>query len=240
MSLKQRLSPFLVLIEARYLPLLVLVAPQAFAVYLWLLESNRGEHGATAVAMIGAAALEFTYVGSIAWAESAIPEAKHLNRWVWGTAVLALLFSVAVAIDVYWAKEGIRSFLHAGFPLVAFGYTMVVHTVSKPVLAVPATEAISAYVPSEPSEYMQEQAKLFAAECEAAFPDWYNGGVQASQALVKQFGKIPEAGSKTELHILKEAYKAGELTDSEAIAQGVKPNTLASWRSRYRKVKVIE
>ena len=126
MNWRQRLEPFLILIEARYLPLLMLALPQAYAVALWLTESNSGKWGSIGFAIVGGAAFEFGYVGAIAWAES-----QNNKGWFRTTAFAALAFSVLVSIRVY-ETEGLWAGLHAGFPVVAFCYTMLMHLASAP------------------------------------------------------------------------------------------------------------
>lgn len=135
--MKERLLPFLVLLEARYAPLLFAVAPQSYAVYLWLW---RGSDQATAsfwFAVMGALGYELVYVGAIAWAEEG-----RSTFWTWATAGVALIFSVVVAYYVYSA-QGAWAWLHAGFPLVAFTYTLNMHT-QRPISA--ATPRKSALV----------------------------------------------------------------------------------------------
>lgn len=119
--MKARLAPFLVLLEARYAPLLFAVAPQAYAVYLWLFPAPHSITGEL-FAVLGGIGYEFIYVGAIAWAEEG-----RWSFWTWATAVIALLFSMAVAYHVYEA-QGAWAWLHSGFPLVAFCYTMNMHT----------------------------------------------------------------------------------------------------------------
>lgn len=137
--MKERLAPFLMLLEARYAPLLFAVAPQAYAIYLWLFPRPYDGTG-EAFAVLGALGFEFVYVGAIAWAEDG-----KAGIWTWITAVIALLFSVAVAYYVY-RSQGWWALLHAGFPLVAFGYTMQLHNltlarkVTAPDSSMPATE----------------------------------------------------------------------------------------------------
>jgi hypothetical protein len=116
--MRKRLAPFLVLLEARYAPLLFAVAPQAYAVYLWLWRGSDLSSASFAFAVMGGIGYEFVYVGAIAWAEEG-----RSSAWTWLTAVVALLFSVAVAYYVYSA-QGAWAWLHAGFPLVAFAYTL--------------------------------------------------------------------------------------------------------------------
>ena len=118
--MRARLAPFLILLEARYAPLLFAVAPQAYAVYLWLFPAPYSRVGEF-FAVMGGIGYEFIYVGAIAWAEE-----ERWSFWTWGTAVIALLFSMAVAYYVY-RYQGAWAWLHAGFPLVAFGYTMNMH-----------------------------------------------------------------------------------------------------------------
>lgn len=119
--MKARFAPFLVLLEARYAPLLFAVAPQAWAVYLWLFPQPYSMMGEV-FAVMGGIGYEFIYVGAIAWAEEG-----RWSFWTWATAVIALLFSMAVAYHVYEA-QGAWAWLHSGFPLVAFCYTMNMHT----------------------------------------------------------------------------------------------------------------
>lgn len=118
--MKQRFSPFLVLLEARYAPLLFAVSPQSYAVYLWLFPAQYNLTGEV-FAVLGALGFEFVYVGAIAWAED-----DKASWWTWGTAAVALIFSVLVAYYVY-RSQGAWALLHAGFPLVAFFYTMQLH-----------------------------------------------------------------------------------------------------------------
>jgi hypothetical protein len=124
--MKERLAPFLMLLEARYAPLLFAVAPQAYAVYLWLFPHPYDGTGEL-FAVMGGIGYEFIYVGAIAWAEEG-----RWSLWTWGTAVIALLFSMAVAYYVYRSQGG-WAWLHAGFPLVAFGYTMNMHAPARAV-----------------------------------------------------------------------------------------------------------
>lgn len=126
--MRARLAPFLMLLEARYAPLLFAVAPQAYAVYLWLLPHPYDGTGEF-FAVMGGIGYEFIYVGAIAWAEEG-----RWSLWTWATAVIALLFSMAVAYYVY-RSQGDWAWLHAGFPLVAFGYTMNMHAPTRAVKA---------------------------------------------------------------------------------------------------------
>ncbi len=116
--MKQRLAPFLDLLDVRYLPLLCVVAPQAYTVYAWLLRDGAPSW----VATLGGIGYEAVYVGAVAWAERGA-------GWVSARppAVTALLFSVAVAVAYYAPLVGVLAILHAGFPLVAYAYTVMMH-----------------------------------------------------------------------------------------------------------------
>lgn len=116
--MRKRLAPFLALLDAKYAPLLFAVAPQSYAVFLWLWLHSDRSGAAYWFAVLGAVGFEWVYVGAIAWAE----EGKS-SRWTWATATIALVFSCAVAIYVHLDQEGWAT-LHMGFPLVAFAYTI--------------------------------------------------------------------------------------------------------------------
>lgn len=143
--MKQRFAPFLVLLEARYAPLLFAVAPQAYAVYLWLFPQPYDGWGEL-FAVMGAIGYEFVYVGAIAWAEEG-----RSSVWTWATATVALLFSVVVAYYVYRA-QGAWAWLHAGFPLVAFTYTLNMYS-KRPVER-------SHQAAQEPLEALPERSRL--------------------------------------------------------------------------------
>lgn len=155
--MKERLAPFLVLLEARYAPLLFAVAPQAYAVYLWLLPVQYTVTGEV-FAVMGGVGYEFIYVGAIAWAEE-----ERWSLWTWLTAVIALLFSMAVAYYVY-RSQGYWAWLHAGFPLVAFGYTMNMHapratrTIESAALAPDTTALAIAPAPLSRTEQVRQLA----------------------------------------------------------------------------------
>jgi hypothetical protein len=121
MTAKERLAPLGALLDARYFPLLFAAAPQAYTVYKWLYGGDKSGEG-WIFAIIGAFGFEMVYIGAIAWAEG-----KAKSRWFWITAVAALVFSVLVALRVYIPTEGGWAFLHSGFPIVAFCYTMLMH-----------------------------------------------------------------------------------------------------------------
>jgi hypothetical protein len=157
--MRQRLAPFLVLLEARYAPLLFAVSPQSYAVYLWLFPAPYDLTGEV-FAVLGALGFEFVYVGAIAWAED-----EKASWWTWGTAAVALVFSVLVAYYVY-RSQGAWALLHAGFPLVAFFYTMQLHgmTAKKALEALPErsrlTGAVDVGTDAADTASAQEQALL--------------------------------------------------------------------------------
>lgn len=158
MSIPQtsRWEPFKVLFEAQYLPLLLLALPQSFIVYKWL---NTDTSLATMVfAIIGAAAFESAYVGSIAWADR-----QTKGKWIWVTAFIALLFSVLVAIKVNMAREGWWALLHAGFPLTAFAYTMIMHHAT-PSIDIPSLVTERDVIRQENTELVNQLTRREATE----------------------------------------------------------------------------
>lgn len=128
-ALSERFAPFAALLDSRYIPLLLLAAPQAYTVYQWLWLDSDKTLVAAIFAGVGAAAFEAAYVGSVAWAEQGTNDRQ--KYWIIGTAAIALIFSILVAVRVHWAAQGYWAFLHAGFPLVACLYTVTVHTATK-------------------------------------------------------------------------------------------------------------
>lgn len=119
MTWKQRIEPFLDLLDARYLPLIAVVGPQAWTVYAWLLADGSPPW----ISIIGGLGYELVYVGAVAW---------NMRGAGWKAArqpaITALLFSVAVAVAYYAPRVGVLAFLHAGFPLVAYAYTRMMHS----------------------------------------------------------------------------------------------------------------
>lgn len=117
--MRQRIEPFLDLLDARYLPLLFAYAPQAFTVYAWQLASG----APNAIAVLAGIGFEFISVGAIAWSERGAGwEAARYP------SIMALVFSVGVAVAYYGGREGALAMLHAGFPLVAYAYTRMMHS----------------------------------------------------------------------------------------------------------------
>lgn len=131
----RRLGPLFALLDTRYIPLFLLAIPQSYSVFMWLYAGSDKTYAAWLVAFLGAAAFEFSYVGSVAWAEQGTT--KHQRAWIIITAIVALLFSIAVAIRVHWLSEGWWALLHGGFPLVACLYTVTVHTASRAAPIIP-------------------------------------------------------------------------------------------------------
>ena len=123
--MKSRIAPFLDLLDARYLPLLFVAAPQAYTVYAWLLADGAPQ----SIALMGGIGFEFVYVGAIAWAaKGAGWKAARIP------AITALLFSVAVAVAHYAPTSGALAILHAGFPLVGYAYMVMMHAPVPPSL----------------------------------------------------------------------------------------------------------
>jgi DNA-directed RNA polymerase specialized sigma24 family protein len=126
-EIKARLMPFLMLLDSRYLPLILVESYQSFTVYLWLWD-NSPKTGADAVfSVLGGASFTAIYVGVIAWAEK-----RQYNGWVIVTAATALVFGVSVAITHFIPRQGWAALLHAGFPLVGFMYTLAMHGAPAP------------------------------------------------------------------------------------------------------------
>ncbi len=121
--MKARIAPFLDLLDARYLPLLCVVSPQAYTVFAWLLAS----HNPAWVAVLGGVGYEFVYVGAVAWA--AYGAGWSAARM---PAITALVFSVAVAVAHYAPTQGALAILHAGFPLTAYAFTRMMHAPTAP------------------------------------------------------------------------------------------------------------
>jgi hypothetical protein len=142
-ALVQRLAPFLDLLDARYLPLLFAYAPQAHTVYAWLKVGGAPEE----IALLGGVGFEFISVGAIAWAERGAgwEQARY-------PAVTALVFSVAVAVAHYQPAQGALAALHAGFPLVAYAYTVMMHAPRRSTPQVTAPARASAPPDSAPAE----------------------------------------------------------------------------------------
>jgi hypothetical protein len=141
---EQRIAPFLALLEARYLPLLLAVAHQAYTMHLWLWHGSDQSYAALFFSIIGALGYESIYVGAIAWTVEG-----RTSPWTWITSAAALVFSVAVAVYVYWASQGYAALLHAGFPIVGFCYTMALHHMQTQAIAIVAPVETPAEQPIE-------------------------------------------------------------------------------------------
>jgi Trp operon repressor len=165
-SIKQRIAPFLDLLDARYLPLLFVAAPQAYTVYAWLLADG----APSAIALMGGIGFEFVYVGAIAWAAKGA--GWHAARV---PAVTALIFSVAVAVAHYGAVNGALAILHAGFPLVGYAYMVMMHAPVVPSRnAVQQAEAQAAHALERAAQAEREaaHAALALAQAEADAAQW--------------------------------------------------------------------
>lgn len=121
-ELRRRLGPFIALLDTRYLPLLFAASYQAYTVYRWLWQGSEQTTADHLFAILGGLAFETVYIGCIAWTD-----AGQRNGWMTFTLAAALGFSVAVAIHMYAATQGYWAILHAGFPVVAFGYAQAMH-----------------------------------------------------------------------------------------------------------------
>lgn len=186
--MKQRFAPFLVLLEARYAPLLFAVAPQAYAVYLWLFPRPYDATGEV-FAVAGALGYELVYVGAIAWAEE-----DRSSFWTWATAVVALIFSVLVAYHVYQA-QGAWAWLHAGFPLVAFAYTLNMYSKRPRANGSVAQAAL---------ETLPERSSLPKA------PESDNGAPIPQQAFIEELLALPLVVAQTPEEVL-----SGSLEEEE-------------------------
>lgn len=178
--MKKRLAPFLVLLEARYAPLLFAVAPQAYAVYLWLFPLPYDRTGEV-FAVLGALGYELVYVGAIAWAEE-----DRSSIWTWATAVVALIFSVLVAHYVY-REQGAWAWLHAGFPLVAFCYTLNMYSKRTHGPHTPTAQAPLQTLPERLGTFecpqVEQQAAMLETLISKTFPhDLLTNGAQALPA----------------------------------------------------------
>lgn len=153
-TLRKRIEPFLDLLDARYLPLLFAYAPQAYTVYAWQLDS--GAPGG--IALLAGIGFEFISVGAIAWSERGA--GWQAARW---PSVTALLFSVAVAVAHYGAREGALAVLHAGFPLVAYFYTLLMH--AKPVVRERENGAVlSTLLQTAPAPHQETTVNVMVAD----------------------------------------------------------------------------
>jgi hypothetical protein len=124
------------LFTPRDVPLLFVVLPQAYVVGLWQWGSSGYGAGALTgtawqigawvalfFAILGGIGYEAIYVGSLAWARR-LRNARGANAWAFLTSIVALIFSVGVAVYHYRA-QGQAAWLHAGLPIVGFFYTVM-------------------------------------------------------------------------------------------------------------------
>lgn len=172
LSTQERIAPFLALLEARYLPLLLAVAHQAYTMHIWLWQGSDQSSAALFFSVIGALGYESIYVGAIAWTV----EGKT-SPWTWVTSVAALVFSVAVAVYVYWDSQGYAALLHAGFPIVGFCYTMALHHMQAQPATLPATESPQPIAPPVPAalSLLQSDSEPVApltVTSGSVLPDW--------------------------------------------------------------------
>jgi hypothetical protein len=155
-ELGRRLGPFLALLDARYMPLLFAVIPQAWAVYAWLLASD----APPTVAAFGAVGYEAVYIAAVAWAEYGASNVWAQRRTAFG----ALLFSIAVAVYHYWPAQSWGALLHAGFPLVAYLLTLQMHA---PTGAPAHPRADDAPAPTHPAPQITNTVQVAVAPMSA-------------------------------------------------------------------------
>jgi len=227
--MRQRFAPFLVLLEARYAPLLFAVAPQSYAVYLWLwLGSDRAD-ASFWFAVAGALGYELVYVGAIAWAEEG-----RSSFWTWATAVVALAFSIVVAFYVYRA-QGAWAWLHAGFPLVAFTYTLNMHS-KRPIVTIPSTAQTALQTLPERLDGAE------AAEPPIATPRQLQANGQAP-ALTVVLNNNPAQAQPLEAIVVEEAHRytcphCGQaLTSKQALGAAVKNGYCLGCKASARSVE---
>lgn len=212
--MRQRLAPFLVLLEARYAPLLFAVAPQSYAVYLWLWRGSDQADASFWFAVAGALGYELVYVGAIAWAEEG-----RSSFWTWATAVVALAFSVVVAYYVY-RSQGDWAWLHAGFPLVAFTYTLNMHTKRSSRISASTAQTALGVLP-------ERLETTEAAESDSIAPRQIQAVPQAP-ALTLVLNNNPAVSAPLETVVVEEAHRyqcphCGQaLTSKQALGAAVK------------------
>lgn len=177
-ELGKRLGPFLALLDAKYAPLLFAVAPQAYAVFDWLHKSGAPD----AVAKTGAIGYEMVYVGAIAWADDG-----ESGGWTWLTAVASLLFSIGVAVYTY-QDQGYAAWLHAGFPVVAFFYTLQMHAAGKRKRVQPATEGVQLVIGVDRVVQPQPARLTTGATVELKQPTGKLAGIDVVAELAKHGG----------------------------------------------------
>jgi hypothetical protein len=170
------------LFTPRDIPLLFVVLPQAYTVALWQWEGRVGATPLTGeawsvaawvalvFAVLGGIGYEAIYVGAVAWARR-INDNRAAHAWAFLTAVASLGFSVGVAVYVYRAQGG-AAWLHAGFPVVAFLYTVMTfaaHThAAEPAHAPRPTEDTAppaldaAQLREDPAQLREDPAQLVA------------------------------------------------------------------------------
>lgn len=160
--MNKRIEPFLDLLDARYLPLLFAYAPQAYTVYAWQQASGAPNE----IALLAGIGFEFISVGAIAWSERGA--GWQAARW---PSVTALAFSVAVAVAHYGGREGALAVLHAGFPLVAYFYTLLMH--SKPMVRAAMNDSanaatLSTLLHTPPAQAQQVTVNVVSGESKTA------------------------------------------------------------------------
>lgn len=193
-EIKLRLMPFLMLLDSRYLPLILVESYQSFSVYLYLWNNSPKTSADFVFSVLGGAGFTAIYVGVIAWAER-----REYNGWVTVTAFTALVFGVSVAIVNFWPTQGVLAVLHAGFPLTGFAYTLAMHGAPAPRNPIPVvlgwvnsrSAAVNAIRQQMNAlEVQLNEAREYARKAwteKATFEEWKAGAIRAYQDLTSSY-----------------------------------------------------
>lgn len=234
MTLKQRLAPFLALLEARYAPLLCSVAPQAYAVFLWLWEGSNGSWAAFVFSILGAMGYESVYVGAIAWTLEG-----RKSKWTWATSFVALAFSVLVAGYVYFDTQGWWALLHSGFPLVGFCYTMALHERQTQLAVAPALPALlpaitqDAVVAKEPS-IIPEPATVAIPTSATIAPPVASSTTTLDELLQEQAAR---SSTKEAVDAYLDAHPHAKIAELLDAFPGKARGTLSGYLSNWQKAR---
>jgi len=224
--MKRRLLPFLDLLDARYMPLAVAALPQAHAVYTWMLNSYKVQSlDSQLISIVGGSAFEMVYIGAIAWSSNVV-KTKTSNRWYALTAISALLFSMVIAGYTFFDFNGVWALLHVGLPLIAFCYTMYIHN------SIGQKEEVKAQEPAKEDDFIEP---VYVTQVTSEMNEMRNMLIElldrpATNILAQpiQTSSIEEA---------KTSYKEGRISEEEAIALGVSPQSLGGLK-KARNAKI--
>ena len=217
-----------------YLPLALLAIPQSINVGKWLYVDNSL---ITAIASwSGGMAFEAAYVGLIAWTGTV-----HRTRWFWLTAMVALGFSVAIAVVLYAPVQGLQAWLHAGFPMVAFGYTMIIHEITSHLRTAVITpeqhQELLKSVAASRADYAAARSIMATLEAERdTAQEWAKAEYARAESLSQQTitdNDIVEALASGEWKLPRIAKTLTEYCESQnkaAALLGTSPQNLANWQ----------